>query len=324
MHGPLDSPAGLTPTGLRQQSQSESGLPLRGLNPALVMSGLRNPRAYEAAKAAALIAVHDAALAVHDRPGGSETLSAHREAFTQEVRTWLRDRDASDPRLRAVLDSMVRREDRGLVERLQRHFGAVGTSVDQALPVWRDLAELSKLSEKEALAEQVTSSDQRPQSVTREIDDDLRAPMARRTVENPTPAAGAVAAHPQRTPERRHPRPPLAPPSSRAGSPPRLRTSAHPPRSSSKRLRNSAHRPSPTPPASPRPAPAPRNPVRALPRNAPHSRRRPPQNADIEDAPCSRGSPRCRNRTFLEPARPASDQQDAGSAMLGSSSTMEG
>jgi hypothetical protein len=193
LHGPLGSPTGLTPVGPRQQPQSESGLPLRGLNPALVMSGLRDPRAYEAAKAAALVAVHDAARAAHDQPSGFKTLSAHRELFTREVRTWLVERDASDPPLRAVLDSMVRREDRGLVEHLQRHFIGTGVSVDQAMPVWRDLAELSTLSEKQALADQVMNSSRGPQPVASDVDDGLRALMARRAAANPMPAAGTVA-----------------------------------------------------------------------------------------------------------------------------------
>ncbi|MFG2669055.1 hypothetical protein ACGFY6_33050 [Streptomyces sp. NPDC048387] len=61
LNGPLDTPLGITGAGPRQRLQRDDPASFRGFNPLLVPQRFRDPVTREAIKAAALLAVYDAA-----------------------------------------------------------------------------------------------------------------------------------------------------------------------------------------------------------------------------------------------------------------------
>ncbi|KAB8162029.1 hypothetical protein FH609_025835 [Streptomyces sp. 3MP-14] len=87
LHGPLDTPLRLESSGPVQIPQRDDPIYLRGFNPALVPERFRDPLTREAIKAAALLAVHDSAMAVDQtRPDWITVLAAQQNRFITEVR----------------------------------------------------------------------------------------------------------------------------------------------------------------------------------------------------------------------------------------------
>ncbi|WP_406300036.1 ABC transporter permease [Embleya sp. NBC_00888] len=141
LHGALGSPIGLSAQGPVQQPQRHDPL-LRGYNPLLVPDRFRSPMTREAVKAAALLAVRDAAVeaaAMRGRPEEAGWLKQNREGFTSEVRKWIERSPQTDPRLKTVLDSFARRVDHKVISKLQDHLAARGIAERDALHLWEQV-----------------------------------------------------------------------------------------------------------------------------------------------------------------------------------------
>lgn len=145
LNGPLDTPLGITGAGPRQRLQREDPASFRGFNPLLVPQRFRDPVTREAIKAAALLAVYDAA--AERAPGQvapdwfSDRMQERAE-FTTAVRQWTKRSPAVDPALKTVLDSIVRRVDHPAYSKLQDHFAEQGLSEEQAAIVWMRMEQL--------------------------------------------------------------------------------------------------------------------------------------------------------------------------------------
>ncbi|MDN5920538.1 MAG: hypothetical protein L0I76_36480, partial [Pseudonocardia sp.] len=158
LHGPNTSPRAIGPDGPIQQAQRTIADPLRGLNPALVHPSYQDPAVREASKAAALLAVSDTAAAAAARwtsldPGAIEQEREDtRAAFSGQLRAWIEHGPDLDPRLGELLDSFVLRSDHVVLAELQDSFTAAGLDVDDAAPVWAELAATTDLTEKRDVA----------------------------------------------------------------------------------------------------------------------------------------------------------------------------
>lgn len=145
LNGPLDTPRRMTGAGPPQRLQRDDPESFRGFNPLLVPQRFRDPVTREAIKAAALLAVYDAA--AERAPGQAEPhWLAHRmqerSEFTTAVRQWTARSELVDPQLKTVLDSVVRRADHPLYSQLQDHFAERGLSEGQAAGVWMRMEQL--------------------------------------------------------------------------------------------------------------------------------------------------------------------------------------
>ncbi len=122
MHGPLDSPRRIDEQGPDQRRQRDIPNPAEGINPVKVSPEYRSPKVREAVKDVALEAVKDVAGDyARKRDAGQDwkgELMRAREAFTHEVRAWVGREPTQDPRLSPLLDSFVRRTDKGEVKEL--------------------------------------------------------------------------------------------------------------------------------------------------------------------------------------------------------------
>lgn len=135
----------MTGAGPPQRLQRDDPESFRGFNPLLVPQRFRDPVTREAIKAAALLAVYDAA--AERAPGQAEPhWLAHRmqerSEFTTAVRQWTARSELVDPQLKTVLDSVVRRADHPLYSQLQDHFAERGLSEGQAAGVWMRMEQL--------------------------------------------------------------------------------------------------------------------------------------------------------------------------------------
>uniref|UniRef100_A0AAU2JX82 ABC transporter permease n=1 Tax=Streptomyces sp. NBC_00049 TaxID=2903617 RepID=A0AAU2JX82_9ACTN len=144
LNGPLDTPLGMTSAGPQQRPQREDPESFRGFNPLLVPERFRDPVTREAIKAAALLAVHDAA--GERAPGQAEPdWLAHRmqerAEFTTAIRQWTERSEHVDPQLKTVLDSVVRRVDHPVYSKLQDHFAKQAITEQQAASVWMRMEE---------------------------------------------------------------------------------------------------------------------------------------------------------------------------------------
>ncbi|MFF5338506.1 ABC transporter permease [Streptomyces sp. NPDC013181] len=142
LNGPMDTPLRITSGGPLQRTQREDPEYLVGFNPILVPHRYRDPSTREAIKAAALLAVHDAAVeaAAHrTRPGWHESMQQQHERATAEIRAWTERSPQVDPLLKTVLDSMARRTDHPVVSQLQDHLTAAGIPERDAERLWRKL-----------------------------------------------------------------------------------------------------------------------------------------------------------------------------------------
>ncbi|MFF4330737.1 ABC transporter permease [Streptomyces sp. NPDC001591] len=145
LNGPLDTPLGITGAGPRQRLQRDDPASFRGFNPLLVPQRFRDPVTREAIKAAALLAVYDAAAERAQGQAAPDWLSRRmqeRAEFTTAVRQWTERSPGVDPALKTVLDSIVRRVDHPAYSTLQDHFAKRGLSEEQAAAVWMHMEQL--------------------------------------------------------------------------------------------------------------------------------------------------------------------------------------
>ncbi|MCG8919859.1 hypothetical protein L6E12_29225 [Actinokineospora sp. PR83] len=119
LHGTMSSPRGIGPDGPVQQPQRFEADPTGGINPLRVAEPSTDPAVREGAKAMSLRAVVDVAeeAAARRAEGGPwrAELAARAEHGRDQVRSWVAG-DDPDPRFREVMDSLVRRGDKGAVE----------------------------------------------------------------------------------------------------------------------------------------------------------------------------------------------------------------
>ena len=144
LNGPKTSPAAWSGRRPRQRPLQMMRDQAAGLNPALVDRGYTRGPVREAVKVAALLAVYDTAAAAararRGDPGWLRPLADAAAGFTADVRAWMGGGPVSDPRLRVLLDSFVRRTDQDVNRRLARAFRRGHVSDGEAAPVWRALA----------------------------------------------------------------------------------------------------------------------------------------------------------------------------------------
>ena len=119
LHGTMSSPRGIGPDGPVQQPQRFEADPTVGINPLRVAEPFTDPAVREGAKAMGLRAVVDVAeeAAARRAEGGPwrAELAARAEHGRDQVRSWVAG-DDPDPRFREVMDSLVRRGDKGAVQ----------------------------------------------------------------------------------------------------------------------------------------------------------------------------------------------------------------
>ncbi|MFD8083448.1 hypothetical protein ACFV4F_17315 [Kitasatospora sp. NPDC059722] len=140
LHSPMDTPRSVTVDGPQQRRQRDIPDALRGFNPSLVPERFRDPLTREAIKAAALVAVYDAAaeraaLGPMDATWLAERMR-ERAQFTDAVRQWVDRSPEVDPQLKTVLDCVVRRVDHPVYSELRDHLAEQGISEEQAAQAW--------------------------------------------------------------------------------------------------------------------------------------------------------------------------------------------
>jgi hypothetical protein len=161
LHGPLGSPRSIGAGGPEQEPQRHEPDPLVGLNPVLVARQYRDPAVREAVKTAAVLAVYDSAVAAGEsRAAGRDwraELTAAREKFTDQVRSWVAKDSGADAKLSTVLDSFVRRNDKNVIKTLDRALAKAGIGPEMADPLWRQFAKTASLEEKKQFLQRVTT-----------------------------------------------------------------------------------------------------------------------------------------------------------------------
>jgi hypothetical protein len=156
LHGPLSSPRAIGPDGPVHQFQRFDPEPLRGLNPVGVGDVYIDPLVREGVKHVNLIAVHDYAQHIADvRMLGGDwhgQLDQGYAGFQHQVQAWIGGGDA-DPKFANVMDSFVRRSDKGLVASLQTAIHHAGLTSDQANAVWTKYGRLGTLPKRQAFVD---------------------------------------------------------------------------------------------------------------------------------------------------------------------------
>ncbi len=157
LHGTMSSPRRIDEHGPVQQPQRFEPDPLSGLNPVVVAEPFTDPAVREGAKAVSLRAVVDVAEeAAARRAGGGpwrEELAASAERGRDRVRSWVAGDPDTDPRLREVLDSLVRRGDKGAVTVVESAVRDLGP--EERRRVWTEFAALPTIRERVEFAERL-------------------------------------------------------------------------------------------------------------------------------------------------------------------------
>jgi hypothetical protein len=156
LHGPMSSPAGFGPGGLpAQRPQRLESLP-SGLNPSRIRPEYAQPEVREGVKDISQIAIRDEAeriAAIRDAGGPwEEELARGAERYRDQVRLWVSRSPDVDPRFAALMDSFVRRSDRGAVTELANAIARAGLSEEQAAEIWRAYNGLTTLQERQEFA----------------------------------------------------------------------------------------------------------------------------------------------------------------------------
>ncbi|GAA2052023.1 hypothetical protein GCM10009800_45840 [Nocardiopsis rhodophaea] len=153
MHGPLGSPKRITGSGPVQTPQRQESNATEGINPILISPSYQSPGVREAVKVAAFMAVQDTAKdSAQKRAKGEDWkggLMQKREQFTQQVRLWVEQKPGVDKQLKTVLDSFVRRADKGCVKDLAKELKSREMSPEQQQNVWTRFHQKRNLGEKE-------------------------------------------------------------------------------------------------------------------------------------------------------------------------------
>jgi len=142
MHGDLSSPRRFGPDGVPEQHPQRYDPALSGLNPTRVSEVMADPLVREGVKVVNLLAIADVADGVAARRADgidpADQLRQGADGYRDQVRQWVSGSDTVDPRFQELMDSFVRRGDKGIIADLSAAIDRAGLSVEQAMSVWRD------------------------------------------------------------------------------------------------------------------------------------------------------------------------------------------
>lgn len=154
LHGTMSSPRRIDEGGPVQQPQRFEPDLTAGINPLKVAEPFQYPAVREGAKAMSLRAVVDVAREMADlrAEGGAwrEELSSRAEHGRDQVRSWVAEDASGDPRFREVMDSLVRRGDKGAV--LAVEAAVRDLPPDEQRRVWTEFAALPGIAERDEYA----------------------------------------------------------------------------------------------------------------------------------------------------------------------------
>ncbi|EDY43208.1 hypothetical protein [Streptomyces sp. SPB074] len=157
LHGPLDTPLRIA-EGPVQVLQRTDRSQLQGFNPLLVPKKWRDPLAREAAKAAALLAVHDFAQEVAPGQQSQDWYDQRQregEQATHEIRRWAARSIDADPGLKTVLDSITHRVDHPVITRLQDYLAGRGIPERETHQLWEKVENAPSRSHRADLIDEV-------------------------------------------------------------------------------------------------------------------------------------------------------------------------
>ncbi|WP_170176170.1 scabin-related ADP-ribosyltransferase [Lentzea flaviverrucosa] len=150
LHGTMSSPRRIDESGPVQQPQRFEPDPAAGINPLKVAEPFQDPAVREGAKAMSLRAVVDVAreMAELRAEGGAwrDELSARAEHGRDQVRSWVAEDGSGDPRFREVMDSLVRRGDKGAVAEVEAAVRDLPP--DEQRRVWTEFAARPGIAER--------------------------------------------------------------------------------------------------------------------------------------------------------------------------------
>lgn len=157
LHGTMSSPRRIDEGGPVQQPQRFEPDLTAGINPLKVAEPFQDPAVREGAKAMSLRAVVDVAreMAELRAEGGAwrDELSARAEHGRDQVRSWVAEDGSGDPRFREVMDSLVRRGDKGSV--LAVEAAVRDLAPDEQRRVWTEFAALPTIAERDEYAREL-------------------------------------------------------------------------------------------------------------------------------------------------------------------------
>lgn len=154
LHGTMSSPRRIDEDGPVQQPQRFEDDLTKGINPMKVAEPFQDPAVREGAKAMSLRAVVDVAreMAQLRADGGAwrDELAARAEHGRDQVRSWVAEDAGTDPRFREVMDSLVRRGDKGAVAAVEDAVRDLPP--DEQRRVWTEFAALPSIGERDEYA----------------------------------------------------------------------------------------------------------------------------------------------------------------------------
>ncbi|WP_053734627.1 toxin glutamine deamidase domain-containing protein [Nocardia sp. NRRL S-836] len=154
LHGTMSSPRRIDEDGPVQQPQRFEEDLTKGINPVKIAEPFRDPAVREGAKAMSLRAVVDVAreMAELRAEGGAwrDELAARAEHGRDQVRSWVAEDGSADPRFREVMDSLVRRGDKGAVIAVEDAVRDL--PADEQRRVWTEFAALPGIVERDEYA----------------------------------------------------------------------------------------------------------------------------------------------------------------------------
>lgn len=154
LHGTMSSPRRIDEDGPVQQPQRFEEDLTKGINPIKIAEPFSDPAVREGAKAMSLRAVVDVAreMAQLRAEGGAwrEELATRAEHGRDQVRSWVAEDAGTDPRFREVMDSLVRRGDKGAVAAVEDAVRDLPP--DEQRRVWTEFAALPSIGERDEYA----------------------------------------------------------------------------------------------------------------------------------------------------------------------------
>lgn len=215
LHGPLNSPARVTPHGTPEQTEQRNNPDkLKGFNPEVVPERFRDPVVREAVKSAGLLAVHDSAseVAAMKNRGEDWQSELHRAqtSMTEQSRSWIQqDYAAVAPQLAVVLDSTVRRGNHHDIARLNDALAEMTVGEQRESQMWQLLTHADHTQVK-TVADLASQQDEQSRESLKTWIDDLGAEKGSQAAEtglpdltSPVPDDGTtgVEAPPNRAPD---------------------------------------------------------------------------------------------------------------------------
>jgi hypothetical protein len=154
LHGTMSSPRRIDEDGPVQQPQRFEEDLTKGINPTKIAEPFQDPAVREGAKAMSLRAVVDVAreMAQLRDDGGPwrDELASRAEHGRDQVRSWMAEDSGGDPRFRDVMDSLVRRGDKGAVIAVEDAVRDLPP--DEQRRVWTEFAALPSIAERDEYA----------------------------------------------------------------------------------------------------------------------------------------------------------------------------